>query len=84
MTQLAARCGQTVQIAGAGKLGSLNGELSRSAADNNSQVVRRARSGPESFHFLEHPWQEGLLVQKRFRFLEQVTLVGRTATFCQE
>ncbi len=67
-----------------GKLHRLHGELDRSAADHDRQMVRRARRGAEREHLLLEERQHAVVRQNRRRRLEQKRLVGRAAAFGDE
>ena len=47
-------------------------------------MIGRARGRAEGLHFLVDPWQQGCLVEQRFGFLKQVTLVCASSTFRHE
>ena len=72
--------GQGVQVAGAGVLRGLEGVLGAGAADDHSQVIRRAGSRAQLAQLLVEEPHECLGVQHRLGLLVQEGLVGRTAT----
>ena len=55
--------------------------LSRSTADNESDVIRRTSSRPQRLHLLYKERNQRTGVQDSFGLLIQVSLVCRTATF---
>ena len=66
------------------QLGGLHGELRRRAADDDSEVVRRAGRRPERLQLVEQPRQQRVLVEQRLGLLEEVRLVGAAATLGDE
>ena len=82
-----ARCpsvGQRVEVARRRELRRLQRELGRRAADDDGEVVRRARRGAERAHLLVEERAAGSRVEQRLGLLEQVALVGRAAALGHE
>ncbi len=75
---------QRVEIARRSELHRLHRQLGRGAADDDGQVIRRARRGAERQHLLLQERQHAVARQDRRRRLEQETLVGRAAALGHE
>ena len=75
---------QRVEVARARELDGLHRELGRHAADDDREVVRRARCGAELARLLVDPLEQRLRVEPRLRLLEQERLVGRPAALRHE
>ena len=81
---LGAVVGQRVVIFAGGELDRLHRQLGRGAADDDGEMVGRARRGAEREHFLLQERQQALAGQDRRRRLEQKRLVGRAAALGDE
>ena len=77
-------CGEVVIVPRTRHLDSLEVLLRREAADDDCQVVRRARSRPEGLDLLVEELLELVRVQERLGLLEQEGLVGRSSALCHE
>ena len=73
-----------VEVVRRGQLGGLHGELGRRPADDDGEVVRRARRRAERLHLLEDPRQQRRLVEQRLGLLVEVRLVGAAAALGDE
>ena len=69
---LVARRRQRVVVAGRGELHGLQARLRRRAADDDRDVVRRARRRAEALHLLDEERLEARRVQERLRLLEEM------------
>ena len=76
--------GQRVEVVRRRQLGRLDRELGRRPADDDGEVVRRARRGAERLHLLEDPRQQRRLVEQRLGLLVEVRLVGAAAALGDE
>mmetsp|Transcript_3290 Transcript_3290/g.8568 ORF Transcript_3290/g.8568 Transcript_3290/m.8568 type:complete len:350 (-) Transcript_3290:12-1061(-) len=81
---LAARRRQVVVIFGARKLNGLEAGLSGSAADDQGDVVRRARAGAKGLQLLLDEGLQLLGVEQGLGLLVQIGLVGRAASLGHE
>ena len=81
---LGAVVGERVVIFGRGKLYGLHRQFSRGAADDDGEMIRRARRGAERQHLLFQEAEQAVARQDRRRRLEQKRLVGRTAALGDE
>ena len=81
---LVAGRGQRVVVMGRGQLDGLHGRFGGRAADDEREVVRRARGGAERLHLLGQELDEGLRIQDGLGLLVEVALVGRTAALGDE
>ena len=79
-----ARGRERVVIMGRGQLDGLHGRLGGGAADDEREVIRRARGGAERLHLLGQELDEGLRIQDGLGLLVEVALVGRTAALGDE
>ncbi len=79
-----ARGGQGVVVAGRCQLGRLDRQLGRRAADDQTEVVRRAGRRAEQSQLLVEEAREAGRIEQRFGLLEQVALVGRAAALGHE
>src|SRR3954454_22383238 len=73
-------CGQRVEVTRAGVLRRLEGELRGRAADDDREVVRRARGRAERSQLLVEKRQHALLVEYGFGLLIEVRLVCAATT----
>ena len=81
---LVAGRGQRVVVMGRGQLDGLHGRFGGRAADDEREVIRRARGGAERLHLLGQELDEGLRVQDGLGLLVEVALIGRTAALGDE
>ena len=72
---------QAVIVFGGCELDGFQGRLRRGAANDKSDVVRRASRSPEATHFFHQPGFEFARAQQRFGFLIQIGFVRRAAAF---
>ncbi len=75
---------EVVEVVRGGVLRGLERELRRRAADDDRQVVRRARGGAERADLLVEELQHPRRVQDRLGLLEEEGLVGRAAALGHE
>ena len=75
---------QSVEIFGRGELHRLHRQLGRSAADDDGQMIRRARRGAERHDLFLEEGQHAVMRQDRRRRLKQERLVGRAAALGDE
>ena len=75
---------QRVVIMRGGELDRLHGQFGRGAADDDRQMIGRARRGAERQHLLLEEGEHAVVRQDRRRRLEQKRLVGRAAAFGDE
>ncbi len=75
---------QFVEIARRGELHRLHAKFCRGAADDDGEVIRRARGGAERQHFLFQECMKPVFCQQRRRALKQERLVGGAAAFRHE
>ena len=75
------RSGQLIIIMSRSQLHRQQVLLSRSTANDESDVVRRTSSCTQRLHFLNEERNQSAGIQDCFCFLIQVSLIGRTATF---
>ena len=75
---------QIVEIAAGGELHRLHGELGRGAADDDGEVIGRARGGAEREHLLLEEGDHAVVGEDRRRRLEQERLVGGAAALGDE
>ncbi len=83
-TELVAGSGKRVEVARRRELGGLQRELGRRTADDEREVVRRARGGTERAELLVEPVHQRRGVEQRLRLLEQEALVRRAAALGHE
>ena len=76
--------GQVVEVPRGGELHRLQARLGGGAADDEREVVRRARGGPERLHLLDEELLERGGVQQRLRLLVEVRLVRGPAPLGDE
>ncbi|MBE1476248.1 hypothetical protein H4W32_004290 [Actinophytocola algeriensis] len=79
-----ALAGEVVEVAGGGELGDLERVLGGGAADDDREVVGRARGGAEAAELLVEELRQARRVQQGFRFLVQEGLVGAAAALGHE
>ena len=81
---LVTRRRERVVVMGRGQLDGLHGRLGGGAADDEREVIRRARGGAERLHLLGQELDEGLRVQDGLGLLVEVALVGGASALGDE
>ena len=84
MPRLAAGGRQRIEPARGGKFHRLQRHLGAGAADDDGEMIRRARRRAERAHFAVEEFQQALRRQDRARLLKQEALVCRPAAFGDE
>ena len=82
--EIVARRRQRVEVAGRGELRDLERELGRGPADDDREVVGRARRGAEGADLGVEERHQALGVEQRLRLLEEVALVRRASALGHE